>query len=75
MDLDDQLSLNHLFLNDRECRSCGQVKNLIDGFYKIRRGGQTKSSYSYECKVCTIRRVLESRKKTKPFVDWSYPDW
>ncbi len=33
------------------------------------------SSYSYECKVCTIRRVVENRKKSKPFEDWNYPDW
>ena len=33
MDLDDQLNLGHLLLQDRKCRVCGQMKNLIDGFY------------------------------------------
>ena len=41
MDLDEQLELNHLFLTDRKCKSCGEVKNLVDGFYRTRkdRGG------------------------------------
>ena len=34
MDLDDQLSLGPLFLTDRKCRTCGEEKTLIDGFYK-----------------------------------------
>ena len=76
MDLDGQIKLGHLLLNDRKCRVCGEVKNLIDGFYRTRKDrGPVASSYSYECKECTINRILESRKKLTPFVDWSYPDW
>ena len=30
MDLDDQLKLGHLPLYERECRTCGQMKNLVD---------------------------------------------
>jgi hypothetical protein len=74
MDLDGQIRLGHLLLNDRKCRSCGEVKNLIDGFYKTRKG-TTASSYSYECKICTIKRIVETRKQKNPFVDWNYPDW
>ena len=74
MDLDGQIRLGHLLLNDRKCRSCGEVKNLIDGFYKTRKG-TTASSYSYECKICTIKRIIETRKQKNPFVDWNYPDW
>ena len=37
MDLDEQLELNHLFLTDRKCKSCGEVKNLVDGFYRTRK--------------------------------------
>ena len=61
MDLDDQLSLGPLFLTDRKCRTCGAVKNLIDGFYK-KGPGMNPSSYSTECKVCSIKRVLRRRK-------------
>ena len=32
-----------------------------------------KSSYSYECKECTIKRV-KNRKKPK-MKGWEYPDW
>ena len=74
MDLDGQIRLGHLLLNDRKCRTCGEVKNLIDGFYKTRKG-TTASSYSYECKICTIKRIIETRKQKNPFVDWNYPDW
>ena len=75
MEFDKQLKLGHLLLVDRKCRTCGEMKNLIDGFYRTRKSrGAGRSSYSYECKICTIRRIVDRRKK-KPFSDWSYPDW
>ena len=53
---------------------CGEVKNLIDGFYLTRKKrGTLASSYSYECKVCTIRRIVKNRKNKS--TDWNYPDW
>ena len=76
MNLDGQIKLGHLLLNDRKCRTCGETKNLIEGFYRTRKDrGPVASSYSYECKVCTVRRIVENRKKMTPFVDWNYPDW
>ena len=75
MEFDKQLKLGHLLLVDRKCRTCGELKNLVDGFYRTRTSrGAVPSSYSYECKICTIRRIVDKRKK-KPFSDWSYPDW
>jgi hypothetical protein len=56
MNIDDQLSLGPLFLTDRKCRTCGVTKNLIDGFYKKGKG-INPSSYSYECKSCSIKRI------------------
>jgi len=76
MDIDEQLELNHLLLTDRKCRSCGQVKNLIDGFYRTRKSrGAVPSSYSYICKDCSITAVLERRKNKTPSSKWEYPDW
>ena len=73
MELDKQIKLGHLLLSERKCRVCGETKNLIDGFYLIRkRRGTLPSSYSYECKACTIQRVVESRKSSN---EWMYPDW
>ena len=75
MDVDNQFELEHLYLSERKCKSCGQVKDLIDGFYRIRKNKYQPSSYSYECKSCTIKRVSESRKnKSVPFLS-EYPDW
>ena len=75
MEFDKQLKLGHLLLVDRKCRTCGEMKNLIDSFYRTRKSrGAVPSSYSYECNICTIRRIVDRRKK-KPFSDWSYPDW
>ena len=76
MDLDDQLKLGHLLLFERKCRVCGTTKNLIDGFYRTRKDrGPVASSYSYECKECTKKRVLKHRKQYHYFKDWQYPDW
>ena len=74
MEFDKQIKLGHLLLNDRKCRICGETQNLVEGFYRTRKNrGPVASSYSYECKECTIKRILETKK---PKVrDWEYPDW
>ena len=47
MDLDDQFDLGHILLNERKCRVCGEVKDLIDGFYLTRKTrGDIPSAYS-----------------------------
>ena len=76
MDIESQFDLEHLWLETRTCRVCGEEKNLIDGFYLTRKDrGTLASAYSYECKVCTVRRIVETRKKQQPHTDWDYPDW
>ena len=37
MNLDDQIQLEHILFLERECRSCKEIKNLIDEFYLIRK--------------------------------------
>ena len=73
MDLDDQVELEHLLFTERKCRSCGVVKTLMEDFYLTRKNRTTLSSYSYECKECTIKRIKSSRKSD--IGDWTYPDW
>jgi len=76
IDIDSQFELEHLFLTERKCRVCGEVKDLIDGFYLTRKNrGALPSAYSYECKECTIKRVVVSRIATRVFDKWEYPDW
>ena len=76
MELDDSISLEHLLFQERQCRTCGIVKDLMDGFYLIRKErGDIPSSYSYECKVCTISRITASRTTNRIFDRWEYPDW
>jgi hypothetical protein len=76
MELDSQIKLGHLLLNDRKCRVCSEVKNLIDGFYRTRKDrGSVASSYSYECKECTVKRVTASRKTQNSSRNFEYPDW
>ena len=65
MDLDEQLQLAHLLLQERKCRVCGEEKNLIDGYYRTRKNVRLASSYSYECKECTVKRVCEHDRRTK----------
>lgn len=76
MEIDKQIGLSHLFLTDRKCRVCGNLKNLIGDFYRTRKDrGAVASSYSYECKECTIKRIKDSKKINLPQVMWEYPDW
>jgi hypothetical protein len=80
MDLDDQVDLEHLLFLERKCRSCGQIKNLLDDFYlSYRDRGSLPSSYSYECKECTVDRIKKSRKLNfkKQYISeiLEYPDW
>ena len=78
MTFEESFKSEHLYLAERECRECGVTKNLIEGFYKIRKNTYNLSSYSYECKECSIKRVTENRKKNKykiSKVDDIYPDW
>lgn len=76
MELDKQIRLGHLLLVDRKCRVCGKMKNLIDGFYQTRKDrGPVASSYSYECKECTIKRIVAGRITSSILDKWEYPDW
>ena len=75
MEFDEQLELDHLLLKERKCRSCGKIKDLIPDFYLTRKNRRNPSAYSYECKLCTIKRILKTRKVKDKKVDWQYPDW
>jgi hypothetical protein len=76
MTFDDEIEVEHLLFFDRKCRVCGKVKNLIEDYYLTRKDRKTlPSSYSYECKECTIKRVIVSRMTTNIFDRWEYPDW
>jgi len=76
MDLEDQFQLDHLLFNERECKTCGEKKNLIEEFYRTRKDkGSVPSSYSYECKDCTKKRIIVSRMTNRVFDKWEYPDW
>jgi hypothetical protein len=76
MELDKQINLGHLLLVDRKCRVCGETKNLIDSFYRTRKDrGAVSSSYSYECKECTVKRVIANKMVSAVLGKWEYPDW
>jgi hypothetical protein len=75
MDLDEQLQLAHLLLEERICRVCKEQKNLLDHYYRSRPDPTLTSSYSYECKECTIKRIIKRRKGDTIFINWEYPDW
>ena len=74
MDLDEQLKLGHLLLEERICRVCGERKNLLQSFYRVQKNVKLISSYSYECKECTIKRIVKSRKQSAPVSEVN-PDW
>ena len=77
MDLEEQFEVEHLLFTERKCRVCGIKKSLIDSFYKTRKNNTLLSSYSYECKECTIKRVSKNKIKyqSSSSSEWKYPDW
>jgi len=76
VDISTQFSLEHLLFKERTCRVCGETKDLIEEYYMVRKHKKhLPSAYSYECKECTIKRIVSTRKKRDPFADWGYPDW
>ena len=76
MDFDSQLKLEHLLFKERRCRTCGESKDLVTEFYLHRKSKpHLPSSYSYECKVCAIQRIVVSRITTSIFDRCEYPDW
>ena len=73
MDIDEQITTEHLLLKERVCRSCGKEKSLLADFHRCGKDSTLASSYSYECKECTIKRIRAKRKTD--IGDWTYPDW
>ena len=72
MELDDQISTAHLLLETRICRVCKKDKNLLEDYYLSRKDPTKKSSYSYECKECTVKRTTEYNKKNSKSVRSQY---
>ena len=74
MDLESQFDHGELLLSERRCRVCGGVKNLIGEFYITHKNStHLPSSYSYECRACTIKRIQLGRRQDNG--SWCYPDW
>ena len=74
MDFEEHVDLEHLLFLDRRCKTCGEVKNLIEDYYQTRNKKGLPSSYSYECKECMKARSIRNRNKIKPICE-EYPDW
>ena len=75
MDIEEEFSLDHLIFKERTCRSCGETKDLMTDYYVIRKNKKyLSSSYSYECKQCTVKRIKENRKLKDSKIGY-YPDW
>jgi hypothetical protein len=76
MDIESQVSLENLLFRERKCRTCGESKDLLSEYYLYRKNKKhLASSYSYECKDCTIKRIIVSRITSTIFDKWEYPDW
>lgn len=75
MDIEDEFSLDHLLFKERQCRVCSKIKDLMTDFYVVRKHKKyLASSYSYECKQCTVKRIVSNRE-LKDSRMWQYPDW
>lgn len=77
MNFGEDLELDNLIFKERNCRTCNAKKDLMNDFYLTRKNRKGfPSAYSYECKECTISRIINNRKKNlQKSVDFYYPDW
>ena len=75
--------LEQVLFKERVCRVCNTKKNLIEDFYLTRKSRKGyPSAYSYECKICTVKRITSKRKSKRknrpiplpPYLA-DYPDW
>lgn len=77
MNFEEELELDNLIFKERKCRTCKIKKDLLNDFYLSRKNRKGfPSAYSYECKECTISRIINNRKKcSQKSIDSYYPDW
>lgn len=77
MSFEEELELDNLLFKERICRTCKIKKDLLNYFYLTRKNKRGfPSAYSYECKECTVNRIINSRKKqSQKSIDYQYPDW
>jgi hypothetical protein len=77
MSFEEGLELDNLLFKERKCRVCKIKKDLLNDFYLTRKNRRGfPSAYSYECKECTVNRIINSRKKqSQKSIDYQYPDW
>jgi len=77
MSFEEELELDNLLFKERRCRTCKTKKDLLNDFYLSRKNRKGfPSAYSYECKECTVNRIINSRKKySQKSKDYQYPDW
>ena len=47
MEFDEQLELGHFTLSERKCRVCGVMKDLIDGYYLVRKNKNIYKNLGY----------------------------
>tara|TARA_R100000008_G_scaffold85814_1_gene76746 strand:- start:817 stop:1215 length:399 start_codon:yes stop_codon:yes gene_type:complete len=67
LQLDEQISTEHLLLQERVCRSCGKEKSLLADFHRCGKNATLPSSYSYECKECSKDRAATNYWKKKKY--------
>jgi hypothetical protein len=67
MNIDEQITTEHLLLKERVCRVCGKEKSLLADFHRCGRNSTLLSSYAYECKDCSRKRAIESYWKKKKY--------
>ena len=77
MSFEEEFELDNLLFKERKCRTCKIKKDLLNDFYLTRKNRKGfPSAYSYECKECTVNRIINSRKKqSQKSTDYQYPDW
>ncbi len=64
----DQIQTAHLLMETRVCRVCGEEKELLTEYYLSRKDPTLKSSYSYECRECCIKRTSDYNLRNRPHI-------
>ena len=66
MNIEDQFGLEHLLFEQRKCKICGEMKELINDFYKLEKIEEMCHQHTHmSARGVQLREFLRKEKRKK----------